>query len=220
MRNKRKYIYLFVIFTFFLAYKEPCKAFSLEKNVISDLELFMYNYEFDEGEGLLFEILDEANKIDVQKIEKNTEDKDVLKQLALSYIGKKYKYGANGPEEFDCSGFVLHYYNTLGKTIPRTSILQSEFGILINKEDLQIGDVVFFDTRNSNNSKDIKINEKDILLEAISDVEKDKKVTHCGIYIGDGKFVHASSGSIMRVVIEDLNSKYFSQRYLFARRYL
>lgn len=151
--------------------------------------------------------------------------KGTVHQYAYEQLGKKYRYGAYGPEEFDCSGLIYHVFGLAGKKVPRTSQAQSEGGVAVEKKDLRIGDLVFFDTRHTGDLNNIKIDTDDIALFA-NDVSgsggnafSPNKVTHSGIYIGDGKFIHASSGSVMKVVVEELESKYFAQRYLFARRY-
>lgn len=198
------------------------QSFAINQQVIDDLSLFMYNYEFDAGEGLLFEMIEEAKKVNTENIVlsvSDIENEEMLKNLALSYIGKKYKYGAAGPDEFDCSGFVLRFFEKLSIQVPRTSAQQSKFGKFVDKKDLKVGDVLFFDTRNSKNTEDISIDIQDVALFPSQD-GTNTRVTHSGIYIGDGKFVHASSGNIMKIVIENLDSKYFATRYLFAQRYL
>lgn len=153
-----------------------------------------------------------------------SELRNIISKYAQDQLGKPYKYAAAGPDQFDCSGLILHTFNTAGVQVPRTSQAQSEVGTLVDKKDLQVGDIVFFDTRNTANLKDISINTSDTLtLFDGENLDKNTfklgKVTHSGIYIGDGKFVHASSGSVMKVVVEDLESKYFAQRYLFAKSY-
>lgn len=152
---------------------------------------------------------------------------DRISQYAHAQLGKTYRYGAYGPDQFDCSGLIFHVFGLAGKKVPRTSKAQSEAGVSVDRKDLKVGDLVFFDTRHTGNLSNIKIDVEDTLslfegdqkTGDPSDTFKLGKVTHSGIYIGDGKFIHASSGSVMKVVIEELDSKYFSQRYLFAKRY-
>jgi cell wall-associated NlpC family hydrolase len=113
---------------------------------------------------------------------------------ALSYMGINYKYGGNEPDAgFDCSGFVRYVYNnTLGLILPRTSAEMSKKGDTVRKDDLKPGDLVFFNT----------------LKRAFS---------HVGIYVGEGKFVHApSSGGVVRV--ESMEIPYWQQRFNGARR--
>jgi cell wall-associated NlpC family hydrolase len=86
-------------------------------------------------------------------------------QRALGKVGAPYRYGASGPHAFDCSGLVNWAYRTSGKSLPRTSKALSRVGAPVSKSALQPGDLVFFY----------------------------RPVSHVGIYIGNGKVVHASN---------------------------
>lgn len=93
-------------------------------------------------------------------------------QQAMSKIGRPYRYGATGPNAFDCSGLVVWSFKQAGVSLPRTSRAQSQVGTPVSRADLQPGDLVFFY----------------------------KPVSHVAIYIGNGKIVHAStSGSPVKV---------------------
>jgi cell wall-associated NlpC family hydrolase len=85
--------------------------------------------------------------------------------IALSKVGSPYRYGATGPNAFDCSGLVSFAFKKAGVSLPRTSRAQSKVGTPVSRDELRPGDLVFFY----------------------------KPVSHVGIYIGDGKIVHASS---------------------------
>lgn len=88
---------------------------------------------------------------------------------AKSKIGKKYKWGGNGPYKYDCSGFTKEVFRRNGIYIPRNSWNQAKMGMKVsNTRYLRKGDLVFFSSK------------------------KNKKVDHVGIYIGHGKFIHAS----------------------------
>ena len=114
-------------------------------------------------------------------------------EIAKSYVGGKYVWGATGPNAFDCSGFTQYIYkHAYGKTIPRVSYEQAKFGQKVNKEDLQPGDLIFFDTMNKG------------------------RVSHVGIYIGNNKFIHAANSRAG--IIESELSGYYSKKYLGARR--
>ena len=106
--------------------------------------------------------------------------------FAKTKLGSEYVWGANGPDKFDCSGYVKFVFeNTIGVELPRTSFLQSKVDSKLDYEDLEIGDLVFFDTA------------------------KQGRVNHVGIYIGDGKFIHASSArSKKKVTISNLSKFY------------
>ena len=84
---------------------------------------------------------------------------------ALSKVGSPYRYGAAGPNAFDCSGLVNWAYKSAGVSLPRTSRAMSRVGTPVSRADLRPGDLVFFY----------------------------RPVSHVGIYIGNGKIVHASS---------------------------
>lgn len=120
--------------------------------------------------------------------------KNIIK-LAKKKLGKRYVWGAVGQKNtFDCSGLTKYVYKQHGINLPRTSINQSKFGKHVSRSQLKPGDLVFFDT------------------------SKRRKgyVNHVGIYLGNGKFLHASSAK-KKVVVSNL-SKFYAQRYKGARR--
>lgn len=113
---------------------------------------------------------------------------------ARSLIGTPYKYGGDSPSEgFDCSGFVDHvFHHELGIKLPRNTMEISHSGHAIRKDQLRAGDLVFFNTLR-------------------------RKFSHVGIYLGDGRFIHApSSGGSVRM--EDMREAYWKKRYDGARR--
>ncbi len=118
-----------------------------------------------------------------------------LDRLNYETKGHKYVWGAENDGCYDCSGLTYYTYGSMGIEIPRVARDQYKVGTPIPRDQLQKGDLVFFDTSKSRSGR----------------------VTHVGIYLGNGKFQHASS-SKGRVVISSLNSPYYSNRYLGARR--
>lgn len=114
---------------------------------------------------------------------------------ALDLIGLNYKYGADKPEHggLDCSGLVKYVFDqTLNIALPHNALAMSRLGQQISRADLKPGDLVFFNTLR-------------------------RSFSHVGIYIGDGKFVHAPrSGQKVQVV--DMNAKYWDSRFEGARR--
>ncbi|QZY56583.1 C40 family peptidase [Crassaminicella profunda] len=116
--------------------------------------------------------------------------------IAKEQLGKRYVYGAMGPNTFDCSGFTSYVYKKIGIKLPRASREQSRAGQKVSKSNLRIGDLVFFDTNGGNNGN----------------------VSHVGIYIGNGQFIHAATGR-RRITITDLNSSYYRGRFVTARRF-
>ncbi|MBN2767530.1 MAG: C40 family peptidase [Campylobacterales bacterium] len=120
-----------------------------------------------------------------------------MKGIAEKQLGKRYVWGAVGPGQFDCSGFTSYVCRQYGINIPRTSFYQSKYGKPVNRDNLKKGDLIFFDT-----SK-----------------ERKGKVNHVGIYIGENKFIHASS-SKKKVVVSQLNGTFYGKRFIIARRVL
>ena len=117
-----------------------------------------------------------------------------LAMFALGLIGVDYRWGGDTPEAgFDCSGLVRHVFQQVtGVTLPRTSKELSHIGAPIAQRDLQAGDLVFFDTRRF-------------------------AFSHVGIYLGDGRFIHAPSrGS--EVEIAELSNGYWRKHFNGARR--
>ena len=129
-----------------------------------------------------------SKKADLAKCKKIESD-------AKNKLGKRYVWGASGTKNtYDCSSFTKYVYRKNGISIPRTSINQSKHGKYVKRKDLKKGDLIFFDT------------------------SKRRKgyVNHVGIYLGNNKFIHASSAK-KRVVVSSL-SKFYAQRYKGARR--
>ncbi len=111
---------------------------------------------------------------------------------AKNMVGKPYRYGGNTPSGFDCSGLVHYSYARAGIAVPRTTRSQLSAGIAVSARSLRAGDLVFFD-------------------------QEGKKFSHVGIYIGDGRFVHAPSSG-KRVRIDRLDKRYWRQHFVAARR--
>lgn len=116
---------------------------------------------------------------------------------ALSMIGTPYKFGSNNPEKgLDCSGFVKYVYKeTADVSLPRSAKDMSHEGEAVAKDELEPGDLVFFNTRKRPNS-------------------------HVGIYAGNGEFVHASSTRSKQVTVSRLDQSYWAARFNGARRVL
>ena len=114
---------------------------------------------------------------------------------AYAKMGSPYVWGATGGKGYDCSGLVYSIYvKEMGLSLPRTSSAQSQVGKQVSKDQLQPGDLVFFNTSG-------------------------KGVSHVGIYIGNDVFIHASSGSA-KVRTNKLSEKYYSSRFVNATRVL
>lgn len=117
---------------------------------------------------------------------------DKVVKMAKHFWGVPYVWGGTSYKGFDCSGYT-HYVLLLNDIIvPRTSSAQYYTGKWVNKSDLKPGDLVFFTTYKPGPS-------------------------HVGFYIGNNKFIHASSGAGY-VKVSDLNSSYYRQHYIGAKR--
>lgn len=113
---------------------------------------------------------------------------------AMDYLGTGYRYGGAGPNGFDCSGFVMYVFGKHGISLPHSSGSQADMGTPVDKTGLQPGDLVFFKTGGSS------------------------RINHVGIYIGDGRFIHASTNT--GITITDLTSGTYASCYVYARRIL
>ena len=118
-----------------------------------------------------------------------------IAEYAKQFLGCKYVYGGSGPSTFDCSGFTMYVYKNFGISLSHSARAQSSNGTYVSKEELEPGDLVFF-----------------------KDYETMDGIGHCGIYIGDGNFIHASSGTGYCVKISTLLSGSYNTRYVTARR--
>ena len=112
---------------------------------------------------------------------------------AKKYLGVGYVYGGSSPSGFDCSGFVYYVFRQCGYSVTRTAVTQNGDGYQVSRSELQPGDIIIF--YNSSSSA----------------------IGHSGIYIGNGQFIHASSGG-GKVMISDLSSSYYNSHYYSARR--
>ncbi len=117
-------------------------------------------------------------------------------RIAKRYLGRRYVWGAVGPSTFDCSGFTQYVMRkSKGVRLPRVSRKQAYYGKYVSRRHLRPGDLIFFDTSRRRRGY----------------------VNHVGIYIGNNKFIHASSGK-HRVVITSLNRPFYSSRFKWGRR--
>lgn len=124
-----------------------------------------------------------------------SKDRDEVMYKVIEYLNTPYLWGGTSKRGIDCSGFVQAVmFQALGVAIPRTSYEQSNVGVDVAVEDLKFGDLLFFDTRGRG------------------------RVSHVGIYLGDGYFVH--SGSKTGVAVASLDSEFYSRVFLKAKRVL
>ena len=109
---------------------------------------------------------------------------------ALKYVGTPYARGGASPSGFDCSGFVMFVYRRVGVSLPHNAEKQYRLGSPVSRKNLQRGDIVFFD-----------------------------RLGHSGIYIGRGRFVHATKpGDVVKV--SGIDESWYRRRWVGARRLL
>ncbi len=137
---------------------------------------------------------DEIRREDTSFLERYTNTAQDLILKGLEMVGVSYRRGGTDPDAgLDCSGFVqLVFKDAVGLVLPRTSKEMSEVGARIDRQELKPGDLVFFNTMR-------------------------RAFSHVGIYLGEGRFLHAPRpGGEVRV--EDMGSSYWVKRYNGARR--
>jgi cell wall-associated NlpC family hydrolase len=109
-------------------------------------------------------------------------------QIAFRYLGTPYRWAGASPSGFDCSGFVMYVYGRIGIQLPHNSAQLWSIGRPVARQDLQPGDIVFF-----------------------------SGLSHVGIYVGHGRFIHSPhSGDVVRV--QRLSESWYSTTYDGARR--
>jgi lipoprotein Spr len=128
----------------------------------------------------------------------STKKADAILSYSKSLIGKvSYKFGVNNPSKlyFDCSSFTKYVFAKQGVSLKWGSSAQSKQGTKVSKNSLEKGDLMFFS------------------------VSRAGKINHVGIYMGNGKFIHNTTGSVRGVTISDFNANY-QKRFITASRVL
>lgn len=120
-------------------------------------------------------------------------------QTALDAMGTPYRWGGSGDGGFDCSGLIQYAYAEHGVTLPRRSADQARRGEAVAKEvtHLRPGDILTF-------------------------ANDGRTISHVGLYVGDGKFIHSASGGVQlsRLSDEDVSGRWWYRRWVGARRIL
>jgi len=124
-----------------------------------------------------------------------TAEKMKVVDTARQQLGSAYRYGGNTPKSgFDCSGLVQYSYRQAGLTVPRTSKEQYRQARPVSRRHLQAGDLIFFRNRYGS------------------------FVSHVGIYLGEGEFIHAPSSG-KKVSIKRLDTPYWKKHFYAAGRF-
>ena len=122
--------------------------------------------------------------------------RDSLVKTAKDVIGVPYLWGGLSADDgFDCSGLTMTVYQLNGLNLPRHSMRQFDAGTTVSKDALQKGDLIFFAKKGS------------------------LRVSHVGIYIGNDRFIHASSHG-KKIRIDSLSAAYFTRQFIGAKTYL
>lgn len=122
-------------------------------------------------------------------------DRAKLLEDAKYYKGGKYVWGGTTPKGFDCSGYVQYLYKKQNISLPRTAYSQSKIGKTVALNQIKKGDLLFF----------------------LTDRSRGLPITHVGIYIGDGKFIHAADRR-RGIVISPITHGSYRQAFVVAKR--
>ena len=123
----------------------------------------------------------------------NKQFRQNIVKTAKKQLGVKYSFGGTGKKGFDCSGFTMFVFRQNGMNLPRSSSAQYKLGRKISYRNGKPGDLIFFNING-------------------------RGVSHVGIYLGNGKFIHApSSGKSIKIASLKIN--YWKKRYVAIARY-
>lgn len=140
-----------------------------------------------------FTVPSSAEEAAAQAASKSSKGQEIV-DYAMGFVGYPYVYGGSSPKGFDCSGFTSYVYRHFGYKLNRSAAGQLDNGIPVSKSELQPGDLVMFKRGSSK-----------------------KRASHVGLYIGGGKFVHASTAKV-GVIVSSMNSDYYTAGFVGARR--
>ncbi len=144
------------------------------------------------GEQVLWQHVaqEQESTLDSYDTSAQSPDRQKVVTWAKAQLGTPYRYGGMDESGFDCSGFVCYVYlNALNKKLPHNAKMLSEYVQIYDLDQLEEGDLVFFDTSGRG------------------------KINHVGIYLGNGKFIHASSGKVYSVTISDLTKGFYKRAF-------
>jgi len=165
-------VFLFLMYTVF------AKELVLDNDVYKKLK-----HPYEKQRYIAVMLDDKVPAVDFQK---------KIIDIAIGFLGIKYRFGGETINGLDCSSFVQKVYKLAGAELPRTARYQALYGVTVDKSELKPGDLLFFQTYA-------------------------KFPSHVGIYIGEGKMIHASARG-KKITVSNINSPYFKKRFLFAKR--
>ena len=183
-------------------------------NVLKNKQV-THNVYYDEFLAQQKELLEEIERTKLLKEQKEllgeldniSSKRETLAQSALEYnkenillnakrhLGEDYVWGGTKPGGFDCSGYMQYLYKKEGVSIPRTAYQQSKVGKKVSRFALQKGDLLFF----------------------LTDKSRNIPITHVGMYIGNGKFIHAASKK-QGIIISSLEKSQYGKLFVKATR--
>ena len=132
------------------------------------------------------------SKVETRRAEESLSPRELAARLARQMVGTPYRYGGSSPETgFDCSGLVFYSYAQSGASVPRTALDQFRTSRKISLADARPGDIVFF--------------------------QDQEKLSHVGIYLGRGQFVHAPSSG-KRVTLAHIDTPYYREQLVAVGR--
>ncbi|OAT79292.1 LysM peptidoglycan-binding domain-containing C40 family peptidase [Desulfotomaculum copahuensis] len=134
-----------------------------------------------------------GNSGEVSRSSDSLGDARLVLAKADSLQGKRYVYGASGPNSFDCSGFTRYVFQSAGISLPHNAAEQYQYGRYVPRDDLKPGDLVFFSSYG-------------------------RGIDHVGIYAGNDSFISATTSGGVRYA--SLDNGYFADKYQGAKRLL
>ena len=180
-----------------LTYPEPVKPIQKIPETINGLEPFNLD-DLEEIENEPANPESNLNQGDEEPAPRflgkwdDSKERDLMVKISKGFLGAPYRFGGMSLRGLDCSAFVRRIYSIFDINLPRTAREQSQVGQKVSREELAIGDLVFFNTR--------------------------RYISHVGIYIGNNEFVHASSGRAREVRVDSLDQPYYNKRFVKAVR--
>lgn len=180
-----------------LSYPEPVKPIQKIPETINGLEPFNLD-DLEEIENEPANPESNLNQGDEEPAPRflgkwdDSKERDLMVKISKGFLGAPYRFGGMSLRGLDCSAFVRRIYSIFDINLPRTAREQSQVGQKVSREELAVGDLVFFNTR--------------------------RYISHVGIYIGNNEFVHASSGRAREVRVDSLEQPYYNKRFVKAVR--